>query len=199
MDKGLYPALGLMLIHAADDNNDALFDLALFFAVFNVLQILILAGLLMRAIMGGLLIFEDTPLEMILASVGRALARGGDLRLSSHNPRWLRIFLIISEPFFNEDGIDPVELATGNRQPLTEDNDTSSAKDAKTGMPTKKKAGFYLSRELFERFNYKFYELKLAGIAIDNKSTLLELALTFALDDLDKGARNLVLQSLCSR
>jgi len=98
--------------------------------------------------------------------------------------------------FFREGGIDPVELATGNRQPLTGDNDTSSAKNAKTRMSTKKKAGFYLSREILERFARKFHELKLAGIAIDNKSTLLELALAFALDDLDKGGKSRVLQRL---
>ena len=100
--------------------------------------------------------------------------------------------------FFSEDGIDPVESATGKRQPLTEENDTFSAKDAKTGMSTKKKAGYYLSKEILERFNLKFHELKLAGIAIDNKSTLLELALAFALDDLDKGAKSRVLQRLRS-
>jgi hypothetical protein len=100
--------------------------------------------------------------------------------------------------FFNEDGIDPVESATGNRQPLPEDYGTSSGKNAKTGMPTKKKAGFYLSKEIIERFNFKFHELKLAGIAIDNKSTLLELALAFALDDLDKGGKSRVLQRLRS-
>ena len=98
--------------------------------------------------------------------------------------------------FFNEDGIDPVESATGKRQPRIEDKDTSPGKDAKTGLPTKKKAGFYLSMEILERFNRKFYELKLAGIPIDNKSTLLELALAFALDDLDKGAKSRVLQKL---
>jgi hypothetical protein len=52
--------------------------------------------------------------------------------------------------------------------------------------------------EIIERFNRKFYELKLAGIAIDNKSTLLELALAFALDDLDKGAKSRVLRRLDS-
>jgi len=100
--------------------------------------------------------------------------------------------------FFSEDGIDPVESATGKRQPFSEDNDTSSAKDVKTGISTKKKAGFYLSKEILERFTRKFHELKLAGIAIDNKSTLLELALAFALDDLDKGAKSRVLQRLRS-
>jgi hypothetical protein len=100
--------------------------------------------------------------------------------------------------FFSEDGIDPVESAIGNRQSLSADNGTSSRKGAKTGMSTKKKAGFYLSKEILERFNLKFHELKLAGIAIDNKSTLLELALTFALDDLDKGTKSRVLQRLRS-
>ena len=100
--------------------------------------------------------------------------------------------------FFNEEGIDPVESATGKRQPLSEDNDTSSGKDVKTGMSAKKKAGFYLSMEILERFTLKFHELKLAGIPIDNKSTLLELALRFALDDLDKGEKSRVLQSLRS-
>ncbi len=91
--------------------------------------------------------------------------------------------------FFSGDGIDPVESATGKRPSLTD------GKGAKTGMSTKKKAGFYLSKEILERFNLKFHELKLAGIAIDNKSTLLELALEFALDDLDKGAKSRVLQN----
>jgi hypothetical protein len=100
--------------------------------------------------------------------------------------------------FFSEDGIDPVESATGKRQRFTEDNATSSGKDAKTEMSTKKKAGFYLSKEILERFTFKFHELKLAGVPIDNKSTLLELALAFALDDLDKGLKSRVLQRLRS-
>ena len=100
--------------------------------------------------------------------------------------------------FFSEDGIDPVESATGKRPPFPEGNDTSTGKDAKTGMSAKKKAGFYLSKEIINRFNFKFHELKLAGIAIDNKSTLLELALAFALDDLDKGKKSRVLQRLHS-
>ena len=98
--------------------------------------------------------------------------------------------------FFREGGIDPIESATGKRQPRTEDKDGSAGKDAKSGMPPKKKAGFYLSMEILDRFTRKFYELKLAGIPIDNKSSLLELALGFALDDLDKGARSRVLQRL---
>jgi hypothetical protein len=100
--------------------------------------------------------------------------------------------------FFSNDGIDPVDAVTGKRKPLTRDKSTSSAKDVKAEISTKKKAGFYLSMEIIERFNRKFYELKLAGIAIDNKSTLLELALAFALDDLDKGTKSQVLQRLGS-
>ena len=94
--------------------------------------------------------------------------------------------------FFSGDGIDPVESATGKQPSLAD------GKGAKTGMSTKKKAGFYLSKEILERFNLKFHELKLAGVAIDNKSTLLELALAFALDDMDKGAKSRVLQKLRS-
>ena len=100
--------------------------------------------------------------------------------------------------FFRDDGIDPVDAVTGKRKSRNRDKLTSSEKDDKTGMLRKKKAGFYLSMEIIERFNRKFYELKLAGIAIDNKSTLLELALAFALDDLDKGAKSRVLQRLRS-
>jgi hypothetical protein len=100
--------------------------------------------------------------------------------------------------FFKDDGIDPVDAVTGKRKSRPQDNRTSSVKDAKTGMLSKKKAGFYLSMDIIERFNRKFYELKLAGIAIDNKSTLLELALAFALDDLDKGAKSRVLRRLDS-
>ena len=100
--------------------------------------------------------------------------------------------------FFRDDGIDPVDAVTGKRKPRIRGKNQSSAKDFKTGMSTKKKAGFYLSMEIIERFNRKFYELKLAGIAIDSKSTLLELVLAFALDDLDKGAKSRVLQRLDS-
>ena len=96
--------------------------------------------------------------------------------------------------FFSNNGIDPVDAVTGKRSPRPRDKNTSSGKDDKTGMLRKKKAGFYLSMEIIERFNRKFYELKLAGIPIDNKSTLLELALAFALDDLDKGAKSRVLR-----
>ena len=100
--------------------------------------------------------------------------------------------------FFSNGGIDPVDAVTGKRKSLAQNKRRSSAKDIKTGISTKKKAGYYLSEEILERFNRKFYELKLAGIAIDNKSTLLELALKFALDDLDKGAKSRVLGRLGS-
>jgi hypothetical protein len=50
--------------------------------------------------------------------------------------------------------------------------------------------------DVLQRFTLKFHELNLAGIAVDNKSTLLELALSFALDDIDKGRASQVLQNL---
>ena len=105
--------------------------------------------------------------------------------------------------FFNDDGVDPVESATGYPQRVSEDISAFKAgTDTNTSSPpaagAKKKAGFYLSVQILERFTLKFHELKLAGIAIDNKSTLLELALSYALDDLDKGRESRVLQKLAA-
>lgn len=103
--------------------------------------------------------------------------------------------------FFGEDGLDPVETATGYPQRSAEGQPAnSSAAAGKTGpadeTAVKKKAGFYLSVSLLNRFNLKFHELKLAGVAIDNKSTLLEAALGFALDDMDQGAGSQVLKKI---
>ena len=84
--------------------------------------------------------------------------------------------------FFENTPVDPVRSATGDSRTLPAN--------------PKKKAGFYLSLHLIERFDRKFHELKLAGAAIDNKSNLLEAALTFALDDLDRGERSQVLKRL---
>jgi len=84
--------------------------------------------------------------------------------------------------FFDTNPVDPVQSATGGKK-------------APRATP-KKKAGFYLSLQVIERFDRKFYELKLAGAPIDNKSTLLEAALAFALDDLDRGVQSKVLQRL---
>jgi len=90
---------------------------------------------------------------------------------------------------FAEEGLDPVQTATG--YPASSHGASPGA-----GSVVKKKAGFYLSVNLLDRFNHKFHELKLAGVAIDNKSTLLEAALGFALDDLDKGQGSLVLKKI---
>ena len=98
--------------------------------------------------------------------------------------------------FFSEPGIDPVESATGKSQAPAEDGQRPSGKDNPSGPAAKKKAGFYLSLNILERFTRKFHELKLDGIAIDNKSTLVELALDLILDDLDKGEDSRVLQKL---
>jgi len=84
--------------------------------------------------------------------------------------------------FFDTNPVDPVQSATGGKKTPPH--------------APKKKAGFYLSLQVIERFDRKFYELKLAGAPIDNKSTLLEAALAFALDDLDRGAQSSVLKRL---
>jgi len=101
---------------------------------------------------------------------------------------------------FEDSALDPVETATGRRKPASTAPDPESRPAASTGKPSgatpKKKAGFYLSVDVLQRFTLKYHELKLAGVAVDNKSTLLELALSFALDDLDKGSRSRVLRKL---
>ena len=90
---------------------------------------------------------------------------------------------------FADSALDPVESATGYQKPPPPSQRAVNA-------ASKKKAGFYLSVDIIERFTLKFHELKLAGVAVDNKSTLLELALSFALDDMDKGNNSRVLQKL---
>lgn len=79
--------------------------------------------------------------------------------------------------FFDDAGPDPVTAATGGHR------------GAKTGA-AKKKAGFYLATELLDRFDRTFYQLKLEGAGIDNKSALLEAALAFALEDMEKGEKS---------
>jgi hypothetical protein len=93
--------------------------------------------------------------------------------------------------FFDEDQLDPIETATGYPPPAAYDKAASSA--------AKKKAGFYLPVDLLTRFDHKFHELKLAGVAIENKSTLLEAALGYALDDMDKGEESQVLKKLAGK
>ena len=75
--------------------------------------------------------------------------------------------------FFDEHAFDPVSVATGRSLPRQ--------------APPKRKAGFYFSEALLNRFNRKFHQLKLDGVPIDSKSALAELALAFALDDIDRG------------
>lgn len=93
---------------------------------------------------------------------------------------------------------DPVSSATG---PANESR-TAALKKAsieeskkKPGSAKKKKAGFYLSLDILERFNRKFHTLKLEGLAIENKSALLEACLSFALDDMDKNAKSRILKT----
>jgi hypothetical protein len=104
--------------------------------------------------------------------------------------------------FFKDESFDPVEVATGpgrtgqdSEKPIHSDAGKAASPKAGVGHAAdKKKAGFYISVDLLERFSRKFYELKLAGVAVENKSALLELALSFALDDLDKGHKSRVLE-----
>jgi hypothetical protein len=92
--------------------------------------------------------------------------------------------------FFEEKPFDPVNVAIG---PGTQSDRIKSKKNA---ADTKRKAGFYLSVDILNRFNRKFHELKLEGVAIENKSALLELALSFALDDMDKSKESRLLSDL---
>ena len=84
--------------------------------------------------------------------------------------------------FFDENRLDPVSVATGRSHP-------------KATVP-KKKAGFYFSEALLDRFNRKFHQLKLDGVPVENKSMLAEIALGFALDDLDRGVASELLRGL---
>jgi hypothetical protein len=79
--------------------------------------------------------------------------------------------------FFEDHQLDPLAAATGSGAP-------------KAAPEAKRKAGFYLTEALLERFNRCFHRMKLEGAAIENKSALLEKALSFALDDLDKGQKS---------
>lgn len=82
-----------------------------------------------------------------------------------------------SPDFFEDHHLDPLTTATGSRS-------------SRAAPKAKKKAGFYLSEELLDRFNRCFHQMKLEGAAIENKSTFLEKALEFALDDLEKGRQS---------
>ena len=88
--------------------------------------------------------------------------------------------------------------ATGSlAESRTASSKKSSTEESKNvSGPQKKKAGFYLSVDIIERFNRKFHTLKLAGLAIENKSALLEAALSFALDDMDKNSKSRILKTL---
>jgi len=95
---------------------------------------------------------------------------------------------------FDELPPDPVAVASGPPGPRSPRHPAPPPK--RPAADLKRKAGFYLSDETLERFNRKFYELKLAGAAVDNKSALMEAALDFALEDLDRGRQSRVLQRM---
>ncbi len=90
-----------------------------------------------------------------------------------------------SPNFFEEHTLDPVTAATRHSPPVK-------------AIP-KKKAGFYLSEAVLERFNRCFHEMKLAGIPVENKSDLLEKVLQFALSDLENGNQSQFMKLLLKR
>ncbi len=108
--------------------------------------------------------------------------------------------------FFAENPFDPIKAASGSGRQYVRDELLDSSLEEKNNerkrrpkdksTREKKKAGFYLSLEILDRFTRKFHELKLEGITIENKSALVEAALTFALDDIDKGEDSLVLKKI---
>ena len=88
-----------------------------------------------------------------------------------------------SPDFFEDHDLDPLTTAVGQ-------------KNVPLKSPAKKKAGFYLPEPLLERFNRRFHQMKLDGVAIENKSALVEIALAFALDDLDRGEQSKLASAL---
>jgi len=92
---------------------------------------------------------------------------------------------------------DPVSSATGPMiEPRTVASKKASVEESKKiSGSKKKKVGFYLPVDILERFNRKFHTLKLEGLAIENKSALLEAGLCFALDDMDKNAKSRILKT----
>lgn len=98
-----------------------------------------------------------------------------------------------STDFFEDNPFDPVNAATGTASKLR------SGKAGREPRPQKRKVGFYLAETMLERFNRSFYELKLKGQSIENKSALLEAVLEFALDDIDRGNDSRILRSLEKR
>ena len=98
-----------------------------------------------------------------------------------------------SPDFFEHNPFDPVNAATGTA------HKTRSGEANRGPRPQKRKVGFYISAKMLERFNRSFYELKLKGQSIENKSALLEAVLEFALDDIDRGDDSQILKGFQSR
>ncbi|MFZ0614196.1 MAG: hypothetical protein WAM73_18280 [Desulfobacterales bacterium] len=96
-----------------------------------------------------------------------------------------------SPEFFEENPFDPVDAAIGDTQ-------KPRSTDPRGAAPEKRKAGFYLSARILERFNRNFYELKLQGRPVENKSALLEAVIDFALDDIERAGESLILKRLQS-
>ncbi len=92
------------------------------------------------------------------------------------------------KPDFVDTGpLDPVATATGHRASVKNSSIEENTNSSKT---EKKKAGFYLSADLLDRFNRTFYALKLEGWSVENKSALVEAALELALTDIERGDKS---------
>lgn len=92
--------------------------------------------------------------------------------------------------FFDAGLVDAVTVATRGSRSDKKSSSVEEKKKSSVLAGAKKKAGFYLSSDLLDRFYRTFYALKLEGLLIDNKSTLVEAALRLALDDIDQGEKS---------
>jgi hypothetical protein len=101
--------------------------------------------------------------------------------------------------FFEEHSLDPVRAAKGGAaKGASAKGATAAGKPEKGTVASvpKKKAGFYLSEALLSRFDRQFHQLKIDGVPVENKSALLELALEYALTDLDRAEESVLLRRL---
>jgi hypothetical protein len=97
-----------------------------------------------------------------------------------------------SPDFFDDPHFDPIGAAIGPERLDTHRSGRSLAANEK------RKAGFYISNDILNRFNRKFHEMKLEGVPVENKSALLEAALSFALSDMEQGKESRLLKMIIS-
>lgn len=91
--------------------------------------------------------------------------------------------------FFEDEQFDPVTTATGGAASAKPVGQVPATQSDRGGW-NKKKAGFYLPKDLIERFNRKYHQLNLEGVVVGNKSALLETILEFGLEEMDRGSHS---------